>query len=70
MKEYFYKRRINNTKLHEIASLYIRGCGVKKDAKKALELYKRALTNGELYAAIDIGVIYSEGKEGINPTCH
>ncbi len=65
MKEYFYKRRINNTKLHEIASLYIRGCGVKKDAKKALELYKRALTNGELYAAIDIGVIYLEGKEGI-----
>lgn len=65
MKEYFYKRRINNTKLHEIASLYIRGCGVKKDAKKALELYKRALTNGELYAAIDIGVIYFEGKEGI-----
>ncbi len=44
-----------------VASAYMAGAGVGKDEGKALEMYKRAASQGDNGAAIEVGKYYSDG---------
>lgn len=51
--------------VHLLASLYFQGHGVKKDLKRAVELFTRAAEKGMRPAQTNLGIIYQSGGEGV-----
>ena len=56
----------NNEAICELANCYSDGKGVQKDVNKALELYKKAASNGYGFACVSIGGLFKYGDLGPN----
>ena len=63
--QYLYKCGLKESPAYEIARAYETGTGFKVDKKKALSLYKKALQDGEISVAVEIGRMYYEAEGGI-----
>ncbi len=66
-KEAFSKINLNYKKYKNqqwrtcLANMYLEGKGTKKDPKKAIDLYNKAVDNNDLYAMGKIGLLYEKG---------
>ncbi|MFA9196804.1 MAG: SEL1-like repeat protein [Aliarcobacter sp.] len=48
--------------IHRLGSLYLNGCGVEKNLKKAVELYEEAADKGDMSSAGTLGKMYLYGE--------
>ncbi|NRB11253.1 MAG: sel1 repeat family protein [Rickettsiaceae bacterium] len=62
--DYFKKRQIRDmlTAQYNLAVMYKNGDGVKKDLKKAAELYQKSADQGDASAQNSLAVMYKNGE--------
>ena len=53
--------------INNLAWMYIKGCGIKKDRQKAIDLYKQAMDGGSVFATYNYGLclVEDDNQDGI-----